>query len=73
MENAKSVSTPLPIHLKLTNEMCPKTQEEEDKMSKVPHALVLVSLMYDMICTRQDIAHVVGIFIMYMSHLGLEH
>ena len=36
MENAKAVNTPLPGHLKLTKEMCPKTQEEEDKMSKVP-------------------------------------
>ena len=26
MENAKTVSTPLPGHLKLTKEMCPKTQ-----------------------------------------------
>ena len=38
MENAKAVSTPLSSHLKLTKEMCLKTQEEEDKMSKVPHA-----------------------------------
>ena len=38
MENAKVVSIPLPSHLKLTKEMCPKTQEEEDKMSKVPYA-----------------------------------
>ena len=36
MENAKVVSSPLPSHLKLTKEMCPKTQEEEDKMSKLP-------------------------------------
>ena len=28
MQNAKLVSTPLAIHFKLTNEMCPKTQEE---------------------------------------------
>ena len=32
MENAKVFSTPLPHHLKLTKEMCPKTQEEEDKI-----------------------------------------
>ena len=36
MENDKVVSTPLPGHLKLTKEMCPKKKEEEDKMSKVP-------------------------------------
>ena len=36
VENTKVVSTPLPSHLNLTKEMCPKAQEEEDKMSKVP-------------------------------------
>ena len=61
MENAKDVSTHLPSHLKLTKEMCPKTQEDKDKMSKVPYALAVVSLMYAMVCMRPDIAHVVGL------------
>ena len=39
MENAKVVSTPLPGHLKLTKEMCPKTQEEADKMSDVCYGM----------------------------------
>ena len=57
MENAKAVSTPLPGHLKLTKKICPKTQKEEDKMSKVPYALAVGSLMYAMVCTRLDITH----------------
>ena len=59
MENSKVVSTPLLGHLKLNKEMCPKTQEEEDKMSKVPYASAVGSLMYAMVCTRPDIAHAV--------------
>ena len=73
MENAKAVSTPLTSHLKLTKEMCPKTQEEEDKMSKVPYVSAVGSLMYDMVCTRPDIAHVVGVISGYMSHPRIEH
>ena len=73
MENAKAVSTPLPSHLKLTKEMCPKTQEEEDKMSKVPYALAIGSLIYALVCTKPNIAHTVGVISRYMSHLGLEH
>ena len=73
MENAKVVSTPLPSHLKLTKDMCPKTQEEEDKMSKVPYASAIGSLMYAMVCTRPNIAHAVGVVSRYMSHLGIEH
>ena len=53
VENAKTVNTPLPSHLKLTKGTCPKTQEEEDKMSKIPYALVVRSLMYAIICTGQ--------------------
>ena len=73
IENAKAVSTPLPGHLKLTKEMCTKTQEEEDKMSKVPYASVVGSLMYATVYTRLDIAHVVGAIRSYMGHPRLEH
>jgi len=73
MENAKAISTPLPSHLKLTKEMCPKTQEEEEKMSKVPYASAVGSLMYAMVCTRLDIAHAVEVVSRYMSHPGFEH
>ena len=52
MENAKVVSTPLPGYLKLTEEMCPK-----DKMSKVPYASAVGSLMYVMVCTRTTLSH----------------
>lgn len=29
--------------------------------------------MYAMVCTRLDIAHVVGVVSRYMSHLGIQH
>ncbi|RVX16096.1 Retrovirus-related Pol polyprotein from transposon TNT 1-94 [Vitis vinifera] len=32
-----------------------------DHMSKVPYASAIGSLMYDMVCTRLDIAHAVGV------------
>ena len=73
MENAKAVNTPLPGHLKLTKEMCSKTQEYVDKMSKVPYASDVGSLMYVMVCTRPDIAHAVGVVSRYMSHPRIEH
>ena len=73
VENAKVVSTPLPGHLKLTKETCPKTQEEEDKISKVPYASAIGSLMYAMVCTRPNIAHAMGVVSRYMSHPGIEY
>jgi ATP-binding cassette subfamily B (MDR/TAP) protein 1 len=73
MKDAKAITTPLPGHLKLTKEMCPKTPEEEAKMSKIPYASAVGSLMYAMVCTRPDIAHAVGVVSRYMSHPGIEH
>eukprot|EP00253_Pinus_taeda_P003962 PITA_03962 len=54
-------------------ELCPKTQEEEEDMSCVPHASAIGSLMYAMLCTRPDIAHAVGVLSRFMSKLGKEH
>jgi len=73
MQNAKPVSIPLDSHFKISKEMCPKTQEEMDYMSKVPYASAFGSLMYAMVCTRPDIAHVVGVVSKYMKNLGKEH
>jgi len=73
MQDAKPVSTPLAAHFKLSKEMCPKTQDDEEYMSKVPYQSVVSSLMYAMVCTRPDIAHVVGVVSRYMSNPGKQH
>jgi hypothetical protein len=73
MQNAKPVSTPLASHFKLTKEICPKTQEEIEYMSRVPYSSTIGSLMYVMVCTRPDIAHVVGVVRRYMNNTGKEH
>ena len=72
MENAKVFSMSFLGHLKLTKEMCPKTPEEEDKMSKVPYSLAEGSLMYVMVCIG-PISYSVGVVNMYMSHPRIEH
>ena len=57
----------------MSAEQCPKTQEEEEDMSHVPHASVVGSLMYAMVCTRPDIAHEVGVLSSFMSNPWKEH
>jgi hypothetical protein len=73
MQNAKPISTPLDSHFKLTKEMCSKTQEEIEYMSRVPYSSTVGNLMYVMICTRLDIAHAVGVVRRYMNNPGKEH
>ena len=47
--------------------------EEESKISKLPYASAVASLMYAMVCTRLDITHAVGVVSKYMSHPGIKH
>jgi hypothetical protein len=54
-------------------DQCPKTHEEEEDMSRIPYVIVVGSLMYEMVCTRPDIAHAVGVLSRYMSKPGKEH
>ena len=58
MDKAKPVSVPLAKHFKLSTMQC-STNEEEKKEMRVPYFSVVGSLMYAMIYTRPDIAHVV--------------
>jgi hypothetical protein len=73
MQNAKPISTPFSIHFKLTKEMCPKTQEDIEYMSRVPYSSAIGSLMYAMVCPRPDISHVMGVVNSYMNNPGKEH
>eukprot|EP00253_Pinus_taeda_P035585 PITA_35585 len=41
MQDSKSVKVPIPVGVKLSVEQCPKTQEEEEDMSRVPYASVV--------------------------------
>eukprot|EP00253_Pinus_taeda_P035198 PITA_35198 len=54
-------------------EMCPKTQEEEEDMSRGPYASAVGSLMYAMVCTRPEIAHAVGVLSRFMSKPRKQH
>eukprot|EP00253_Pinus_taeda_P012410 PITA_12410 len=73
MYDSKPVKVPIPIGVKLYVEECPKTQQEEEYMSRVPYASAVGSLMYAMVCTRLDIAHDVGVLSKFMSKPGKEH
>eukprot|EP00253_Pinus_taeda_P031769 PITA_31769 len=73
MHDSKPVKVPIPMGVRLSTEQCPKTQEEEEDMSRVPYASAINSLMYAMVCTRLDISHTVGVLSRFMSKPGKEH
>ncbi|KAE8680998.1 hypothetical protein F3Y22_tig00111356pilonHSYRG00195 [Hibiscus syriacus] len=70
MSSTKPVSTPLANHFKLSSEQCPKTNKEAEDMAKVSYSTVVGCLMYAMVCTRPDLAHVVSQVCKYISKSG---
>eukprot|EP00253_Pinus_taeda_P012373 PITA_12373 len=73
MQDSKPLKVPIPVSVRLYAEQCPKTQEEEEDMSRVPYASAVGSLMYAMVCTILYIAHAVGVLSRFMSKPGKEH
>ena len=73
MDDAKLVSTPLANHFRLSTNQCSKTYDEVKDMSKVPYASALGCLMYAMVYTRPDLAHVVSVVSKFISNPGRMH
>ena len=67
------MNSPLGSHLKLSSKQSPSSEKEKEEMRKVPYASAVGSLMYVMVCTRLDIAHVVRVVNKFLSNPGKEH
>src|ERR1700733_8950350 len=72
MQDSKLVKVPIPVGVRLSAKQCPKTQEEEEDMSRVPYASAISNLMYAMVCTRPNIAHAVAVLSRFMSKPGKD-
>lgn len=73
MQYAKPVSVPLAPHFKLSALLSPQSDEEVQRMSRVPYSSAVGSMMYAMVCTRPDIAQAVSVVSRYMGNPGEEH
>ena len=73
MQDSKLMDTRVDKSLNLSHNMCPETLEEKEKMSKIPYASVVGSLMYAMMCTYLDICYTVGLVSRYQSNPGQKH
>ncbi|GBN20414.1 Retrovirus-related Pol polyprotein from transposon TNT 1-94 [Araneus ventricosus] len=71
--DSKTVKTPLDVSVKLTKEMCPKTEAEEAEMSLYPYRSLIGSLMYLAICTRNDIRHTISYLNQFNKNPGMPH
>nr|GEY80439.1 retrovirus-related Pol polyprotein from transposon TNT 1-94 [Tanacetum cinerariifolium] len=73
INNGKSVKMPLGGHFKLSLKDCSVRDCDVERMSKVPYANAVGSLMYLMVCTRPDIAYAVSVVSRYLANPGKNH
>ena len=57
----------------LSKAQCPSTQDERDRMTKIPYASAIGSIMYAMICTRPDVSYALSATSRYQSDPGESH
>ncbi|GJS65218.1 zinc finger, CCHC-type containing protein [Tanacetum coccineum] len=55
-QNSKKGNLPLHHGIKISKDLCLKSDEELDRMSRVPYASAVGSIMYAMTCTRPDVS-----------------
>lgn len=51
----------------------PITQSDIDDTKSIPYANLVGSLMYDVVCSRPNLAHVMSVVSRYMSNPWLSH
>ena len=73
MQDCKPGDTPVAKGDKFSLDQCPKSDLEVKEMKKIPYASAVGSLMYAQVCTRPDIAYIVGMLGRYLSNPGMDH
>jgi ATP-binding cassette subfamily B (MDR/TAP) protein 1 len=61
MQDSKKGFLPMSHGVSLCKSQCPSTPDEQEKMSVIPYASAIGSIMYAMLCTRPDIAYALSV------------
>ena len=73
MQNSKPGDTFVAKGYKFNLSQFHKTNLEIQEMEKIPYSSAIASLMYAQVCTRPDIAFIVGMLGRYLSNPGMDH
>ena len=73
MVDSKKGNLPMNPGISLSKQMSPKTDEERTRMTSIPYASAVGSLMYAMLCTRPDIAYALSVVSRFQSDPGENH
>ena len=72
-DQSKKGFLPLLQGVKLSSAQSPTTVEDREKMSVIPYASAIGSIMYAMLCTRPDVNLAISLVGRYQSDPGMEH
>ncbi|XP_074355336.1 secreted RxLR effector protein 161-like [Apium graveolens] len=72
MKDCALIDTPVSKGDKFSLKQCPKNELKIREMQRIPYTSAVGSLMYAQVCTRPNIAFVVGILGRYLSNQGME-
>ena len=73
MQNSKPGDTHVAKGDKFSLSQCPKINLEIQEMEKIHYSSAIESFMYAQVCTRPDIAFIVGMLGRYLSNPGMDH
>ncbi|KAK8569061.1 hypothetical protein V6N13_106935 [Hibiscus sabdariffa] len=73
MEESKRGFLPMRHGISLLKEMCPSTPQERERMSQIPYASAIGSILYAMICTRPDLSYALSMTSRYQANPGEGH
>ena len=73
MQDSKRGYLPMSHGITLSKSQCPNTKDERERMSKIPYASAIRSIMYAMLCTRPDVSYALSITSRYQSNPGESH
>ena len=65
MEQSKKGFLPMSHGMRFSDKQCPSIADEQKRMSKVPYASAVGSIMYAMICTRPDVSYALSVVSRY--------
>ena len=73
MQDSKRGYMPMSHGIHLSKDLCPSTLDQRDRMSKVPYASAIGSIMYAMLCTRPDVSFALSMTSRYQQDPGEGH
>ena len=73
MQNSKRGFLPMCHGITLSKTQCPTAQDEGGRMSKIPYAYAIGSIMYAMLCTRSNVSYALSMTSRYQSNHSESH